>query len=168
MNWVIISAVAETVAAFGVIGSLMFVGFQVQQNNAGLKNAAVQSLMSAYQDMFSNTIDSGEVAEILWEGSQNPEKLEGPSLVRFYAMMSKQFRIYQGMHWQWQQGTIDDGMFQSISALFEDYAVTPGWQHVWQERRHQYEPEFRTYIDTMMAQERTRTLYPGLAAENAG
>jgi hypothetical protein len=168
MDWVVISAVAEAAAAFGVIGSLVFVGFQVRQNNAGLQNAAVQSLMSTYQDMFSNTIDSADVAEILWHGSQTPEKLEGASLVRFYAMMSKQFRIYQGMHWQWQRGTINDGMFHSITALFEDYAVTPGWQHVWQARRHQYEPDFRKYIDTMMAQEKTRALYPNLATEDGG
>lgn len=168
MDWVVISAVAEATAAFGVIGSLMFVGFQVRQNNAGLKNAAVQSLMSTYQDMFSNTIDSAEVAEILWQGSQNPAKLEGASLIRFYALTSKLIRIYQGMHWQWQRGTINDGMFHSITSLFEDYCATLGWKHVWRERRHQYEPDFQKYVDTMMAQDRTSPLYPDLVAEDAG
>jgi hypothetical protein len=168
MDWVVISAVAEATAAFGVIGSLMFVGFQVRQNNTGLQNAAVQSLMSTYQDMFSNTIDSAEVAEILLQGFQSPAKLEGGSLVRFYALSSKLFRIYQGIHWQWQRGTISDGMFHSITALFEDYSATPGWKHVWRERRHQYEPDFQKYVDSMMAQDRSRTLYPGLVAEDAG
>lgn len=81
MDWTVISGVADTVAAFGVIGSLILVGFQVRQNSAGLCNAAAQSLMSTYQDLFSNIIDPAEFAEIFRQRFQAPVKLDDTSLV---------------------------------------------------------------------------------------
>jgi len=37
MDWTVITGVADTAAAFGVVGSLIFVGFQVRQNSKGLQ-----------------------------------------------------------------------------------------------------------------------------------
>ncbi len=82
MDWTVTSGVAVTAAAFGVIGSLIFVGFQVRQNSSGLHNAAAQSLMSTYQDLFPNVIDSSDLAEIFLLGSQDPGKLDATSRVR--------------------------------------------------------------------------------------
>ena len=38
MDLALVSVVADTAAAFGVVGSLLFVEFQVRQNSAGLRN----------------------------------------------------------------------------------------------------------------------------------
>jgi hypothetical protein len=42
MDLSLIAGMADVLAAFGVIGSLIFVGFQVRQNSAGLHNEAAQ------------------------------------------------------------------------------------------------------------------------------
>ena len=86
MDWVVISGVADTAAAFGVIGSLIFVGFQVRQNSAGLRHTAVQAQMSVYQDLFSNILDSGEMAEIWFQGLQRPEAVDGSRRTRYFVM----------------------------------------------------------------------------------
>jgi len=160
MDWAVISAVAEASAAFGVVGSLIFVGFQVRQNSAGLRHAAVQSHISAYQDLYSNVINSGEMAEILWRGVQDPTKVDGPELLRFFTFTSKILRTYQGLHWQWEKGVLDAGLFTSMSTLLEDMSVTPGWQYVWRERRHQYDPSFQKFMDKMMADGKGKALFP--------
>jgi len=150
MDWAVISGMADAAAAFGVIGSLVFVGFQVRQNSEGLHIAAVQSLMSTYQDLFVSLIDSKDFAEISHQAFRDPESLEDASLMRFYAYGSKMFRVYQGMHWQWRRGAIDDGLFNSLTTFLEDIALAPGWQHFWRERRHQYDPDFQKFVDAIM------------------
>jgi hypothetical protein len=165
MDWVVISGVADTAAAFGVIGSLIFVGFQVRQNSAGLRHTAVQAQMSVYQDLFSNILDSGEMAEIWFQGLQRPEAVDGSRRTRYFVMGGKMLRTFQGMHWQWERGVLDDGLFRSMTALIADLAVAPGWQHLWQERRHQFDASFQKFMDAMHAESKGVALSPEFAHE---
>jgi len=167
MDLALISVVADTAAAFGVIGSLIFVGFQVKQNSVGLHNAAAQSQMVAYQDVTSNIINSPEVAEVFFLGLENPEKLEGTSLNRFYAYGSKMLRTFQGIHWQWRRGALDDELFDSMATLLEDFSLHPGWQLVWRVRRHQFDVEFQKFMDTQLATGEGRPLYPQVAVDES-
>lgn len=160
MDWTVISAVAETIAAFGVVGSLIFVGFQVRQNSAGLRHAAVQAHVAEFQSIFSSIIDSGEMAKIWHEGFAHPEKLEGPDLLRFNGLGNKFMRTYQGMHWQWREGGLDDALFASMSAFLKDLAMAPGWQFLWRTRRHQYDPEFQKFMDAEINNASGKPLYP--------
>lgn len=85
-------------AAFGVIGSLIFVGLQVRQNSAGVRQSAVQAHITAYQELFSNVIDSAETAKIVRLGLQDADALNDTEGMRFYAFASKVMRIYQGLY----------------------------------------------------------------------
>lgn len=167
MNLELISVVADAAAAFGVVGSLIFVGFQMRQNSAGLRQTAVQGHISEFQNIFSSLCDSGEMARIWYEGFEAPEKLEGPDLLRFYVQGNKFMRTYQGMHWQWKQGGLDDALFASMTALLKDLAVAPGWQFLWRNRRHQYDPDFQKFMDAEITAAGGKPLYPEWAAENA-
>lgn len=125
----------------------------------------MQSLTSTFQDLYSNLIDSGEVAEIFWQGLQDPAKVEGAPGVRFYAYGAKFLRAMQGIHWQWQKGVLDDKLFTSLASFMEDAATAPGWQHLWQTSRHRYDPDFQKFMDELMAGGKGRTMYPEWVAE---
>ena len=168
MDWVVISAVAEMTAAFGVVGSLIFVGFQVRQNSAGLRYAAAQSLITTYNDLFSNVIDSEEFAGIFRQGLQDLGSLDGASSTRFYAFSSKALRIYQGMHWQWQRGAIDDGLFMSMTTLLEDFSTRPGWRDLWRNRRHQYDADYQSFMDKLIEEGNGKPMYSDLDLKDAG
>ena len=167
MDLALISVVADTAAAFGVIGSLIFVGFQVRHNSSGLRHAAVQSHMSTYEYLYSNVIDSEEMAEIFWQGIQDPEKVEGSARLRFFMFTSKILRTYQGLHWQWRNGVLDDGLFTSMSKLLEDMSTAPGWQYVWRERRHQYDPDFQKFMGKIVIEGKGRDLLRTEGEEDA-
>lgn len=168
MDWVAISAVAEATAAFGVIGSLMFVGFQVRQNSAGLRYAAVQAQMTAAQDLAGDLAKSKELAEIWQQGMQGPEHLDDTSRLRFTVLGSRILRTLQSFHWLWQRGALDDGMFGSQVALFEDFAAHSGWQHLWKIRRHHFDPDFQQYVDKIFEDGKGKVLYGNAIAEGAG
>ncbi|HIF10184.1 MAG TPA: hypothetical protein EYQ81_10330 [Sneathiellales bacterium] len=160
MELALISVVADTAAAFGVVGSLMLVGFQVRQNSAGLHQAAVQNQISAYQNMASNILDSKDMAEVWCQGLYHPDKLEEVALMRFYAYVSKMLRTFQGIHWQWRRGVLDDELFNSLGSFLEDMGSTPGWQHVWHAWRHQFDSEFQAFFDGVIEEHKGKELYP--------
>jgi hypothetical protein len=122
--------------------------------------------MSTYQDLFSNVIDSSDLAEIFLLGSQDLGKLDATSRVRLFGYSNKIFRTYQGMHWQWQRGAIDGGLFKSMTTFMEDVATAPGWQQIWSFRRHQYDADFQIFMDQIFAEGKGIPLYPEFTTEN--
>jgi hypothetical protein len=168
MDLALISTMAEAAAAFGVVGSLIFVGLQVRQNSAGVRHAAVQAHMTAYQELYSNIIDSEETAKIVRLGLQNAEQLDDTESMRFYVFTSKVMRIYQGLHWQWRRGGFDDALFHSMVAMLKDFSTLKGWQSAWKTRRHHYDPDFQVFMDDIFASDGGKTLWPETTTEEAG
>jgi hypothetical protein len=166
MDWTVITGVADAAAALGVIGSLVFVGFQVRQNSAGFRNSAVQAHMAAYQELYSNVLNSADMAEIVWLGMRDPEQVEGSSRLRFFVFTAKIMRVYQGLHWQWRRRVLDDALFLSMTSLLEDLAVAPGWRAVWHARRHQFDPEFQAFMDGLITEAAGRPLFSGFAGKD--
>ena len=115
--------------------------------------------------MASHVIDSENMAEVWWQGLHNPEKLEGASLMQFYAYVVKILRTFQGIYWQWRRGVLDDELFDSLGTFLADMAATPGWRHVWYARRHQFDSGFRKFFDAMIEEHTGKDLYPVAVAE---
>lgn len=168
MDLALVSVLADTAAAFGVIGSLIFVGFQVRQNSSGQRAAAVQAHMSTFQEVYSPIMDTEEMGKLVFDGLRDPELIEGSQRMRFYVFCSKILRTYQGLHWQWKQGVLDDAIFSSMITFLDDMSVAPGWRHVWSLRRHQYDHDFQDFMDAIFADGRGVPLWPEMPAEEAG
>jgi len=134
----------------------------------GQRHAAVQSLTATYQDLFSNIIDSQEFAEINLQAFHGTETIDGASRIRLYAYGTKVFRTFQGIHWQWQSGVLDDKQFNSLASFFEDIGQAPSWRRIWQDRRHQYDQSFKTFMDGLMLEDKGRPLFPEFATEDNG
>jgi hypothetical protein len=147
---------------------LIFVGFQVRQNSAGLRHSAVQIQMSAFQDLTAVVVSSSDEAEVWGNGLNNPEKLEGFALMRYYIMANRMLHTYQGLHWQWQRGILDDGLFFSMTQLLRDLSGLPGWRKVWNNRRHQFSSGFQSYMDDMFAEGSSHTLFPDIVSADEG
>ncbi len=64
MNWEAIQAVAELVAATGVILSLIYLSVQVRQNTQSIRTAAHQDLLTAFNDVLSFPADSPHGARL--------------------------------------------------------------------------------------------------------
>jgi hypothetical protein len=166
MNWVAISAVADAAAALGVVASLTFVGFQVQQNSEGLRYTAVQGQMSAFQEVTASIVASAEAAEVWGSGLENPEALEGTAQQRFYIMANRLLHTYQGLHWQYEQDILDDTLFHSMTMLLRDLSGKPGFRKVWANRRHHFESSFRNFVDKTLEEDAGQPLFPELSKED--
>jgi len=151
MNLELISVLAEAAAAVGVVGSLLFVGYQVRQNSAGLRAIAVQAQTAMFQDMSSRLVDDTDMAEIVWQGSLDIENLKDASLMRFEVTINNVLRAGQSVHWQWQRGLFDDQLFTGLTKALENLAALPGVRAVWDGRRHQYTSSFQTFMSGVMA-----------------
>ncbi len=90
---------------------------------------------------------------------QNPDNVEGSSRLRFFVFQTKVMRVYQGLHWQWRRGVLDDGLFRGMASLLGDLSKAPGWQEVWKERRHHFDPDFQAFMDAVGKEDSDTALF---------
>jgi len=160
MNWEAASALSEIIAAFGIIGSLIYVGLQTRQNTGAIRIASVRENMTTFQGLFSAQIDSKETADMMVRGMDDLKSLDTPDRLRFYALNVKSLRFFESMFWQWRHGGLDGEMWQAYARQITDFLTAPGMQQIWTTRRHQFHQGFVDFADAAISGDEGHVLFP--------
>jgi len=152
MNWDALGAVAELLAAVGVIVSLLYLATQIRQNTQSVR-------ANTYQEF---TRESAEISRLMLS---NPEMIDEflPVLsgerpfdpqrdVRFHLTCGLYARNLQAAFVELERGRIDQRLFDSYASYHIDYWVSrPGWEHWWELNRKHFDPEYVAWIDARLA-----------------
>ena len=91
MDWEADSALSDSIAAISIIGSLIYVGLRTRQNNCALHHASIRKNMMVWQTLFTNAIDSKEVATVMINGMKDMSSLDPADQIRFCGLVMKAF-----------------------------------------------------------------------------
>jgi len=82
--------------------------------------------------------------------------------MRFTLLIASIFRTFNEQYFHYQEGSIDESMWKSLTVPIEDLVGYRGPQKVWNLRRHHYSEAFQTYIDRVieLASSKAMPLYP--------
>lgn len=150
-NW---SHISQIIGAVAVVISLLYVGFQVQQNNQALWRQENDVTMAQWQIIRQGVIADREVAQ-LWVTGLKGERLSEADAVRFEMLMSEftwaTFHIWDRS----QRGSLDRAEFergaaQPLVRLF----CTPGGAAWWRDGKEGYAEGFGRDVDRVLAQAR--------------
>ena len=146
MNLETISAIAQIVAAIGVIASLFYLAAQIRQNTRSQRAVVVDALTRGIADILS-----GQTPETLRCFARVMENLESASeedrlraLPQFFAL----FKLFENAWFQQRQGTLDREQWQGWDAYIRTYYHRPGVQSWWLMRRAAFAPGFRDYLES--------------------
>jgi hypothetical protein len=67
---------------------------------------------------------------------------------------------YQNWFLQTKEQLMDDALVASWSQVISMVSNTPGFQYFWEQRGFVYSPEYRQFVDTLMAENRTAKYQP--------
>ena len=145
MNLETISAIAQIVAAIGVIASLFYLAAQIRQNTRSQRAVVVDALTRGIADILS-----GQTPETLRCFARVMENLESASeedrlraLPQFFAL----FKLFENAWFQQRQGTLDREQWQGWDAYIRTYYHHPGIKSWWLMRRAAFAPGFRDYLE---------------------
>ena len=68
MNWDAVGAIAESIGAIAVVGSLAFVGIQIRQSKKALKSAALREVLRDMAEATKPLSEDPSLSRIWWEG----------------------------------------------------------------------------------------------------
>ncbi len=159
MNWEAIGAIGEIMAAAGVIGSLVFVGWQMLQNTNALHTATSHSHMEIYTSLSMSIAENRELATLWSSGLADFSSLDDVDRVRFLAVASSAFRYYETSYVQHSKGNLDDELWNNIEKQLRDMTATPGVVSWWELRRHWYSVRFSSLVESLIASDSGQPLY---------
>lgn len=146
MNWEAIIAIAEGVAALGVIGSLAYLAVQVRQNTRQARLTAQQTLVNELGRALSTQAQSRELAEVLSKGLQGLHDLNAVEKTRFLSHIGHILRVYEALYFHHIEGSLDPRIWSGFENAISEVIVYPGMQEALKIRHHHFSTEFQTFL----------------------
>ncbi|HSG46614.1 MAG TPA: hypothetical protein VLA43_02250 [Longimicrobiales bacterium] len=128
-------ALRETLAFLGVVGSLLFVGLEIRQNNAIARAQTRQALTSEYREFWTALAYDENLAEI--QGPALAGSDSRASIVQWVRM-----RLLENVYHQYKEGVIDESVFLGYGWAGDPEFKTGEFGAWWQERRERFDPGF--------------------------
>jgi hypothetical protein len=150
INWQAIQAISETLGLIVVVGSLVFVGFEVRQSVKATRAATMNNIMGAWGDVYRGFSESENIAEVIWKGVQDPAVLSEPDQWRYSLQIAGLFHNFHNAHYQWKIGAYDDGAWSAQAEFLTNLLSLPGVRSVWDERKRMLSKDFQVYVDTQI------------------
>jgi hypothetical protein len=141
-----INAVAQLIAAAGVIASLFYLAAQIRQNTRSMQAVVVDALTRGIADILS-----GQTPEVMRSLVRVVENLETASEAdRLHALpqLFALFKLFENAWFQQRQGTLAREQWQGWDAYIRTYYHCPGVKSWWLMRRAAFASGFRDYLES--------------------
>ena len=159
MNWEAVGAIGEILGAAGVIGSLVFVGWQLLQNTHALRTATSHSHMEIYTSLSVRIAENRELATLWSLGLTDLSSLDDVDRIRFISFASSAFRYYETSYVQHSKGNLDDELWYNVEKQLRDMTTAPGIRSWWELRRHWHSARFGSLVDSLIASDGGQPMY---------
>ncbi|MEQ8233524.1 MAG: hypothetical protein RLW61_23075 [Gammaproteobacteria bacterium] len=151
MDFEVINATAQVIAAVGVILTLYYLAVQIRQNTRALRRSAYQELLNYITNVnLMLTADRG-LCELSIRARGGLGALDEADQMRMLAWYGTVFRHYQNAFTLHREGVITTRQWESMSAPLDRHVTTVGGRDMWHVISQQLQPEFRAFVDARIA-----------------
>jgi hypothetical protein len=141
-----LNAIAQLIAALGVIASLFYLAAQIRQNTRSQRSVVVDSLTRSLIDLLGpQTSDLNQMQAWIsvtedWHRATEADRLRGIFLL--FTM----FKVFENAWFQQCQGTLDPEQWEAWDLHIRVYYHRPGVKSWWSLRRAMFAAGFREYL----------------------
>ncbi len=148
--------IAQIGAALAVVGSLLFVGFQVRQSNAEQRHQRRLERLAIVQTIPTLIVHDAELAEIVSRIEDDLSSLSRAEWVRYAATCSVITRSYEALIEGYATGGFSESELHAFEAQIEGLYPTPGFRKWWttQDRPSWFLPETQARVNAGMERAR--------------
>ena len=151
MSWDAVGAIAELVAAAGVIVSLVYLARQIGQNTRSIRVSSYQSWFGSYDSLSNLLLSDAELGALIRDGVGDPDSLSEEDLRRLQGTLRRMCRQFENLYYQQSQQMIEPSLYEGWERFFLQAVETPGFRSFWEQDRALFSEAFRAMIDEKIA-----------------
>ena len=139
----------EIIGLLSVIGSLIFVGIEINQNTAAVRGATQQEVSDQISEFYKIGIENERMAYITHQamnGDISKDDLSVTDYQRFLFLSMLGFRRVENVYLQYKNGFLDKVAFDRIGMSFYRTNLV---REIWEERREAFDPEFAEFFEEL-------------------
>src|SRR5216684_3360913 len=148
VNLETVNAIAQIIAAVGVIASLFYLAAQIRQNTHSQRSVVVDSLTQSLINLLGPQGTNPDLMRAFasvtedWYGATEGDRL------RAVSMLFTTFKLFENAWFQQRQGTLDAEQWQAWDLHVRVYYHRPGVKTWWSLRRAMFAAGFREYVES--------------------
>jgi hypothetical protein len=159
MNWEMVAAVAQVIAALAVVPSLLYLAVQVRQQNKESRRSAATVFMTHWTDFRKSISDNADLASIHLRGLASFDSLDAVEKLRFGSALGRIMVFSDGLFRFYLDRSLDQELWKTFEQTIDDLMAYPGAQAWWATRKHWHTAKFCTLVDGMIARGTKPSLY---------
>jgi hypothetical protein len=153
LNWEAIGAVGEAAGATGVIVSLIYLAAQVRQNTRSVRGEMYDSIVTAIVDLVEPLAQDARLALIFERALEDWESVSEGDRSRLVYLLFSVFKLFENLHYQQTQGTLEPGLWAGWRRLILSYFVMPGVRVWWSMRQGAFSANFCAFLESAQLDE---------------
>lgn len=142
--------VAEIVGGITIVLSLIFVGYEIQQNSRTQIRATTQTVVSEYNAALETLSQSAELACIYAQGVQDFSGLAGADQVRLSSFLLRWNRVVEDIFYLERDGAVEPQIWLAIESQQREVAQLPGFQQWFSLRKHWLSTDYQAFVSGLI------------------
>jgi hypothetical protein len=138
VDWNVVSAISEALAAVAVVVSLLYLAKQFRVGSASAAAATHFEVTQALNNVFFDIAKDPELSRIYYKGNKNPETLSGEEIPRYMTMVGVIFSVFNNLYLQHEKGTLVEETWIITLKSIEGMAKSKGVQYWWKYNQQMY------------------------------
>ena len=139
----------EFIGAIGVVVTLGYLAIQIRQNTKALRVSAYADFVDRHVQMVKFQAEHSAVIS----QPDNYAALSEEDRTIHVAHLSGMLRNGDALHYQWQQGLLDDARFESaLLAVAGAVDSNQAGREIWEGAKARYNSDYRSHIDAVLKQ----------------
>ena len=142
--------IAEIIASIVIVASLVYVGWEVNQNTKTLQNESHMNVITLLNDQQMALTTNEDLYRIFIKAEELPFDLSNEEWLRFVQFIYPRIGVWEYLYIAREEGTINDHVWSGFEPYFLSIICKPGYRRWWDEFGLSNAPPFIAYVETQV------------------